>query len=107
MIKINEADIENFAIDLLEQQGYTHLASKQQGRASLAEVVLHPRLKATINKLNPDIPVSAREQALREVLNLSRQSLIESNWAFHTMLTDGVRVEYQQNSNTRGGTVWL
>ena len=48
-----------------------------------------------------------REQALREVLNLSSQSLIENNEAFHKMLTDSVRVEYQKDGDTVGETVWL
>ena len=107
MTKLTEADIENLAIALLKQQGYSHLAPEQQERESPADVVLQPRLEAAINKLNPAIPVSAKKQALREVLNLPGPSLIESNREFHTMLTDGVRVEYQKNGNTVGGTVWL
>ncbi len=109
MTKIYESDIENFCIELLEKQGYTYLSPEEQEieRADLADVVLRGRLKMAINKLNPTIPEDAKEQALREVLNLPSQNLIENNEAFHQMLTDGVGVEYQKNGDTVGDKVWL
>ena len=107
MSAITEAALESVTIKLLEEQGYSHLTPEQQGRGNLADVVLRARLQSAIDKLNPDIPASAQEQALREVLNVSEQNLIDSNQAFHQMLTDGVGVEYQKNGNTVGGKVWL
>lgn len=109
MTGIFESDVENFAIELLQKQGYTYLSPKEQGteRQNLAEVVLRERLKSAIDKLNPDIPKDAKEQALREVLNLPSQNLIENNEAFHHMLTDGVSVEYQKDGDTVGDKVWL
>ena len=106
---IFESDIEQLVIEFLEQQGYVYLSPEEQEaeRSSLSEVVLRNRLKTAINKLNPTIPENAKEQALREVLNLSSQSLIENNEAFHRMLTDGVNVEYQKNGGTVGDKVWL
>ena len=109
MTKIFESDIENFAIELLQKQGYVYLSPEQQEteRQNLSEVVLRGRLKSAIDKLNPNIPEEAREQALREVLNLPSQNLIENNEKFHQMLTDGVGVEYQKNGDTVGDKVWL
>ncbi len=109
MTKIYESDIENFCIELLEKQGYTYLSPEEQEieRADLADVVLRGRLKSAIDKLNPSIPEDAKEQALREILNLPNQNLIENNEAFHQMLTDGVGVEYQKNGDTVGDKVWL
>lgn len=109
MTKIYESDIENFAIELLEKQGYSYLPPEKQEaeRENLSEVVLRGRLKSAIDKLNPNIPDDAREQALREVLNLPSQNLIENNEVFHQMLTDGVSVEYQKNGDTVGDKVWL
>ncbi len=105
MSNIFESDIENFAIELLENQGYVCLSPEEQEteRQNLSDVVLRGRLKSAIDKLNPNIPEDAREQALREVLNLPSQNLIENNEAFHQMLTDGVGVEYQKNGYTVGG----
>lgn len=105
-----ESDVENFAIELLGKQGYIYLSPEEQEaerQNQLSEVVLRGRLKAAIDKLNPNIPEDAKEQALREVLNLPSQNLIENNEAFHQMLTDGVSVEYQKNSDTVGDKVWL
>lgn len=109
MTKIFESDIEKFTIELLEKQGYVYLSPEEQEteRQNLSDVVLRGRLKSAIDKLNPDIPEEAREQALREVLNLPSQNLIENNEAFHQMLTDGVGVEYQKNGDTVGDKVWL
>ena len=109
MTKIFESNIENFAIELLEKQGYVYLSPEQQEveRENLSEVVLRGRLKSAIDKLNPNIPEEAREQALREVLNLPSQNLVENNEAFHQILTDGVGVEYQKNGDTVGDKVWL
>lgn len=109
MTNIYESDIENFCIELLQKQGYTYLSPEEQEteRANLADVVLHDRLKSAIDKLNPTVPEDAKEQALREVLNLPSQNLIENNQAFHQMLTDGVSVEYQKNGDTVGDKVWL
>ncbi len=109
MTKIYESDIENFAIELLEQQGYVYLAPEDQEeeRGGLSEVILRGRLKAAIDKLNPNIPEDARDQALREVLSLPSQNLIENNEIFHRMLTDGIGVEYQKGGDTRGDRVWL
>ncbi len=109
MTKIYESDIEHFAIELLQKQGYAYLSPEEQEseRESLSEIVLRGRLKAVIDKFNPGIPEDARQQALREVLNLPSQNLIENNEAFHQMLTDGVGVEYQKNGDTVGGKVWL
>jgi len=109
MNRIFESDVEKMTIELLEQQGYVYLSSEEQEaeRGGLSEVVFRNRLKTAIDKLNPNIPENAKEQALREVLNLSSQSLIENNEVFHRMLIDGVRVEYQKNGDTAGDIVWL
>jgi len=107
--KITENAVENVAIELLASQGYAYLSPEEQEaeRESLSDVVLRGRLKAAIDKLNPNIPQDAKDQALREVLNLPSQDLIENNEAFHQMLTDGMGVEYQKNGDTIGDKVWL
>ena len=109
MNEIYESDIEHFAIELLQKQGYTYFSPEDQEaeRESLSGVVLRNRLKIAIDRFNPGIPEDVRQQALREVLNLPSQNLIENNEAFHQMLTDGVGVEYQKNGDTVGDKVWL
>lgn len=59
-------------------------------RDSFSEVVLVGRSREAIRRLNPTIPVEAREEALR----VGTPSLAQTNRAFHQMLRDGVREEF-------------
>lgn len=109
MTKIFESTIEEFVIELLQNQGFEYLAPEEQEleRPNLSEVVLKKRLKRAIDELNPDISEEAREQALRQVLNLPSQNLIDNNEAFHRMLTEGIEVEVMGAEGIKGDKVWL
>ncbi len=109
MKPIFESDVEEFVIELLQSQGFDYLSPEQQEdeRRSLGEVVLYDRLKDAIETLNPTIPDEAKEQALRQVLNLPSQNLIDNNEAFHKMLTDGIEVELMGDDGIKGDKVWL
>ena len=109
MSTLHESDVENFAIELLQKQGYEYLSPEEQAleRTSLSEVVLRDRLKAAITNLNPDLPAGVKEQALRQVTALSSQNLVESNETFYRMLAEGVAEEYQKNGETVGARVRL
>jgi len=109
MTPIFESDIEQFVVELLRGQGFDYLAPEEQEteRKDLGEVVLKDRLKKAIDTLNLSIPDEAKEQALRQVLNLPSQNLIDNNEAFHRMLTEGIEVEYLVEGNIRGDKVWL
>ena len=112
MTQITESNIEDLAITLLKEQGYTHLSAEAQSRESLTDVVLHTRLKAAIDRLNPHIPTLIKGQILHKVAHLSASSdqadhLIDINREFHRMMTDGVTVEYQKEGNKVGDKVRL
>ncbi|MFA6425534.1 MAG: type I restriction endonuclease subunit R [Phycisphaerae bacterium] len=109
MTPIFESDIEQFVIELLQSQGFEYLAPEQQEaeRQKLSEVVLEERLKNAIETFNFSLPDEAKEQALRQVLNLPSQNLIDNNEVFHKMLTEGIAVEYMVDGNIRGGDVKL
>ncbi|MCD4698202.1 MAG: type I restriction endonuclease subunit R [Bacteroidales bacterium] len=109
MTPLYESDIEELCIELLEEQGYNYLSPEDQEteRSDLSEVVLKPRLKNAIDILNPHIPADAREYALKQVMNLSSQNLVENNEQFHIMLTEGVNVEYMEHGQSRGDHVRL
>ncbi|MFP4547892.1 MAG: type I restriction endonuclease subunit R [Fidelibacterota bacterium] len=113
-MKINENEIEIFTIDLLKNAGYQYLFGpdiapdgERPERQLYADVVLKNRLQKAINSINPGIPYEAREQAMREVLNISSPDLINNNEIFHKYFTDGVEVEYQKEGITRGDKVKL
>ena len=76
-------------------------------RANYQQVVLISRLREAIQRLNPGIPAAAREDALRQVLDLGIPALLSANRQFHKLLVAGVPVEYQKDGETRGDFVRL
>jgi len=114
MNKISENDIELLAIEQLEKLGYQYIYapviapdSENPERGSFEEVLLVARLREAVNRINPSIPVDAREDALKQIQRLNSPELIANNEAFHRMLTEGIKVTYQNNGDTRGDYVWL
>ncbi|MBU1566541.1 MAG: type I restriction endonuclease subunit R [Proteobacteria bacterium] len=114
MNKITESAIEEYAIELLDNLGYDYIYgpniapdSDNPKRNSFEDVLLSESLKSAINKINPKIPVSAREDAYKQVERINSPDLIPNNETFHRLLTEGVKVSYQKDGNDRGEIVWL
>jgi type I restriction enzyme R subunit len=114
MTKITESHIELFAIDLLEKQGFQYLYGPQVAhdgetpmRSGYDEVLLKAKLKSAIDRLNPTVPQSARDDALKQVQRVHSPQLIGGNEAFHHLLTEGVNVTYTQGAEERGDYVRL
>ena len=66
------------------------------GRADVREAVLTRDLRAALERLNPDLPASAIDQALREmtVYDVSR-SMVQHNRDFYRLIRGGVPVQYR------------
>ena len=66
------------------------------GRADTKEAVLTRDLRAALERLNPDLPASAIEDAVREmtVYDVSR-SMVQQNRDFYRLLRGGVPVQYR------------
>ncbi|MFA5162771.1 MAG: type I restriction endonuclease subunit R [Elusimicrobiales bacterium] len=109
MTSIFESDIEKLVIEFLQNQGFEYLAPEKQEkeRAGLGEVVLKNRLQEAIDRLNHSLSEEAKEQALRQALNLPSQNLIDNNEAFHRMLTEGIEVEVMGADGIKGEKVQL
>jgi len=109
MSKIFESTIEQFAIELLQNQGWQYLSPEKQEleRSSLSQVIFKNHLEQAIITINTTIPQEACEQAMRHVLNLPSQNLIDNNEAFHKMLTEGIEIEVMGEEGIRGDKVWL
>lgn len=109
MTKIFESTVEEFVTELLQNQGWQYLAPEEQEgeRSDLGEVVLKKRLKKAIDALNPDISAEAKDQALRLVLNLPSQNLMDNNEVFHCLLTEGIEVEVMSADGIKGDKVYL
>ena len=98
---ISESTVEEAALEWLAEVGWDRRFGPSIApgelwaeRESWDQVVLVGRLTEAIGRLNPDVPVIAREDALRRVLRLDAPTLIARNRLFHRYLTDGVEVEY-------------
>ena len=69
------------------------------GRASERDVVLVRDLRAALAHLNPDIPESAREQAIEKIVRIDfARSLIQHNRECYGFIRGGVPVEWRDAS---------
>ncbi|HOD48177.1 MAG: type I restriction endonuclease subunit R [Opitutaceae bacterium] len=112
---LNESTVEEAALGWFSDLNYAvgHGPAMAPGepqaeRDTFGEVVLVDRLRAAIHKLNPEVPADSQEEALRKVLRLATPSLVQSNRAFHTLLRNGIDVEYARTDGTaKHDKVWL
>ena len=114
MDKLNENAIEQSLIDQLIGQGFSYYngtdispISDDPQRETFASVILEAHFKASLKKLNPTLPESARVEVYQKVLNLGTEDIMENNERFHTMLTNGITVEYTKDGRTKGINVVL
>ena len=112
--KITESAIETFAIELLEKHGYQYIYgpdsapdSETPERTSFEDVILAERLKIAVARINPTVPTDARDEAVKQIMRLNSPELIANNEAFHRLLTEGIKVTYQKDGQSRGDLVWL
>lgn len=111
---MTEDQLEQEALVWLQDVGYTHLYGPdiafdgvRPERADYRQVQLVFRLREAIHKLNLDVPIAAREDALKQILDLGIPSLLSANRHFHKLLVGGVPVQYQKDGETRGDFVRL
>ena len=114
MNTLNENSIEQSFIDQLISQGYTYFngtdispISDNPQRENFTSVILEKHFKSSLKKLNPTLPESARVEAYQKVINLGTEDIMENNERFHTLLTNGVTVEYTKEGRTKGINVTL
>ena len=111
---MTEDQLEQEALTWLHDVGYTHRHGPDIAhdgaapeRAGYRQVVLAERLRAAIDRLNPGVPDAARDDALKQVLELGTPVLLAANRQFHRLLVAGVPVQYQKDGETRGDFVRL
>ena len=93
--------VEQPAIDLLVELGWKHRnlyaetfgEKGTEGRDSEHQVVLTRRLRAALEKLNPDLPDDAYAQAIEQLArDRSKQLPVNANHEFYDLIKDGVKV---------------
>ncbi|MCC6916398.1 type I restriction endonuclease subunit R [Nitrosomonas sp.] len=107
MAFLSEADVEAGLIEQLKTLGWSAAHDEvigpdgsAQERESHDEVVLKKRLEDVVARLNPGLPLEARQDAVRRVMQSELPSLLEENRRLHKLMTEGVDVEYYADDGT-------
>ena len=84
--KINESQIETFAIETLQSLGWEYIhclaiapGAEHAERESFEQIILTQRLRKAVARLNPDIPADAQEQAVQKVLRIYSPDMLNKN----------------------------
>ncbi|MFM5103275.1 type I restriction endonuclease subunit R [Aeromonas dhakensis] len=111
---MTEDQLEQEVLGWLAEVGYRVVCgydvapdSDKPWREQFQQVLLRERLREAIARLNPSVPLVAREDALTQVVNLDTPALLSANRAFHRLLVNGVPVQYQRDGETVGDFVRL
>lgn len=111
----NEDSLEKTCLNWFEEIGYTVLHGPDIStngdnpkRDDYKEVVFKEILKDALITINSNIPMSAINEAIREILIHNSPSLIENNERFHKYITEGITVEYQRKDGSmKADKVWI
>ena len=99
---LTESEVEDAALDWLAGCGWgvahgPDIAPEtpRAERADYGAVVLEGRLRGALERLNPDLPADALDDAFRKLMRPEGTTLEARNRAFHRMVVDGVTVEHK------------
>lgn len=111
---MTEDQLEQEVLQWLTETGYSHICGydiapdgPSPERADYVQPLLVERLRYAIARINPQIPLVAREDAIKQVMDLGIPALFTANRHFHNLLVNGVPVQYQKDGETRGDFVYL
>jgi type I restriction enzyme R subunit len=104
-----ESVVEQAALLWFADLGYvvdSGLNIRESERASdYGTVVLTERLLRALRRLNPALPPSAIDEAVRKLTILGSAAFVANNQAMHRLLIDGVPVECQRADGSTAGEV--
>ena len=111
MATLDEENVEEIVLDLLRGQGWNiahgpNIApyTPSSERKDYSDIILKQRLCSILDKFNPNLPKEAFEDAFRKLGQPQGSTLEARNRAFHSMVTDGVTVEYRTDGGEIRGT---
>lgn len=98
MADVSESFAEELAAATLESIGYRVVHGTDPAdsgeRLDLRQWVLEGTLVSALQRLNPAIQAEALDHAVHTMLRSPYATLIQNNRWFHSLLTDGIEVEY-------------
>ena len=111
---MTEDQLEQEALSWLANVGWRHRYGPELApdgstpeRRDYRQVLLIDRLRQAVALLNPAVPQAARDDAIKQVVDLATPVLLTANRQFHRLLVTGVPVQYQLNGETCGDFVRL
>ncbi len=109
MALVTEDQVELQSIEWFKELGYQYVCGydiavdgETPERTDYRSVVLKDRLLSALTRINPDIPKSAIDTALSQLMNPNIPALMSCNRQVHSWLTKGVKVTYQEGNETVG-----
>lgn len=114
MPAFTESTVEEATLDWLAELGYAIAHGPQIApgeaaaeRATYGDVVLLARLRSAVERINPKLPDTAIDDAVRKVLSVGSPSVDQNNHNCHRLLVDGVDLEYAAGERVVHDKAWL
>jgi type I restriction enzyme R subunit len=113
--KFTESIVEEAAIQYFTALGYDYRPGPEIAhdglfaeRSGYGDVVLTQRLRDALVRINPKIPHSAIDEAVKNITRTDAPNPVANNRAFHRYVTDGVPVQYRNEEGREvNDQVWL
>ena len=112
MAYLSESVVEQAALDWFRGLGYDVVGGPdmppgpQSLRESYADAIFPSVVRGALDRLNPNLPTDALDDAFRKLTHPEGATLEARNRAFHRLAVDGVTVEYRDDGGAiRGAQV--
>lgn len=102
-----EAELEELMLDELRSRGWAvqhgpeiDPESEHPERLDYREVVLAPRLRSAVARLNPQLDADAVDDVVKTAVRPESQVVMSENWRVYQLLTQGVPVETRDSDGS-------
>ena len=96
-----EQSYENAVIELFQNMGYTHVYGPSVENRDFQSPFYDDILVDSINKINPNAPQGAIQDALFKLKNIEHGDIVQQNMVFMDYLQSGIEARYTQNGEQR------
>ena len=109
MAYLSESVVEQAALDWFRGLGYDVVGGPDMPpgshalRESYADAIFPSVVRSALDRLNPNLPTDALDDAFRRLTRPEGSNLESRNRAFHRFLIDGVTVEYRDDGGAIRG----
>lgn len=111
---ITEDQLEQLCLQWFQAIGYDYICGydiapdgDNPERTDYRQIILHERLLNRLQAINPHIPSATLELVANHVAKAETPILIKNNKAFHQLLLEGVKVEYEEKGESKTDYVQL